>query len=223
MNKIMFTDVLTEAVKEGRKTNTRREESALKKAIKKYEAIYHVPFSFISQYYDSGLERLVMRTPYEPLYFKPRFLPGEVVAIAQSYSAILDELETPGNFVCMEHWEAASGKRAHYADLIRHPGFGNKMFVSADEMLHQIRISGVRIERMQDISEEDCLREGIRTLTSAYNPTHYTFDGWKFKNNVNRCSDTPREAFSCLINKVSGKGTWERNPWNVVYDFELVK
>lgn len=77
----------------------------MKKAIKKYEAIYHVPFSFISQYYDSGLERLVMRTPYEPLYFKPRFLPGEVVAIAQSYSAILDELE-PGASTNLRRIEA---------------------------------------------------------------------------------------------------------------------
>ena len=31
---------------------------------------------------------------------------------------------------------------------------------------------------------------------------------------------TPREAFAHLIDKVSGKGTWERNPYVFVYDFE---
>lgn len=35
--------------------------------------------------------------------------------------------------------------------------------------------------------------------------------------------DTPRKAFAALIDKVSGRGTWDRNPWVVVYEFELVK
>lgn len=32
-----------------------------------------------------------------------------------------------------------------------------------------------------------------------------------------------QEAFASLIDKVSGRGTWERNPWVVVYEFELLK
>lgn len=31
-----------------------------------------------------------------------------------------------------------------------------------------------------------------------------------------------REAFAYLIDMVSGKGTWESNPWVVAYSFELV-
>ena len=34
---------------------------------------------------------------------------------------------------------------------------------------------------------------------------------------------TPREAFAHLIDEVSGKGTWDSNPWVWVYDFELFK
>lgn len=34
---------------------------------------------------------------------------------------------------------------------------------------------------------------------------------------------TRRQAFASLIDRVSGKGTWERNPWVVVYEFDLVK
>lgn len=33
----------------------------------------------------------------------------------------------------------------------------------------------------------------------------------------------PREAYASLIDKVSGKGTWDSNPYVFVYDFELVK
>ncbi|RKW57053.1 MAG: hypothetical protein D8H98_13645 [Prevotella sp.] len=40
-------------------------------------------------------------------------------------------------------------------------GNTNKMFVKAELMPHKIKITNVRIERLQDISDEDCLREGI--------------------------------------------------------------
>lgn len=33
--------------------------------------------------------------------------------------------------------------------------------------------------------------------------------------------NTPRDAFSALIDKVSGKGTWESNPYVWVYEFKL--
>lgn len=34
---------------------------------------------------------------------------------------------------------------------------------------------------------------------------------------------TPRKAFAALIDKVSGKGTWDKNPLVFVYEFELIK
>ena len=34
---------------------------------------------------------------------------------------------------------------------------------------------------------------------------------------------TPSKAYAELIDKVSGKGTWESNPYVFVYDFELIK
>ena len=34
---------------------------------------------------------------------------------------------------------------------------------------------------------------------------------------------SPKESYAELIDKVSGKGTWESNPYVFVYDFNLVK
>lgn len=135
-----------------------------------------------------------------------RYKPGEVVAVAQCYEEAISPLDWVNRLI--------------YKD---EPGWKNKMFVRADLMPHQIRITDIHIERIQDISDEDCLREGVRKLESEGNPTMFTFDGWKFKNKVNRCADSPKEAFAALINKVSGKETWESNPWVFVYEFELVK
>lgn len=216
MKKILFNDKygLTEAVLSGRKTQTRR----------------LVPKKFFTGRYFREDEPLIWqdcdgnwRDIRETAW---AFKIGEIVAIAQSYASIVDELEDPKNFCCMEHWESASGDRAHYCGYLEHPGFTNKMFVSADEMPHQIRITDVRVERLQDISHEDCKREGIG-LSATENRIGHPF-GIPFRYFIGEDKPgcrytTPREAYAALIDKISGKGTWEKNPYVFVYDFELVK
>ena len=91
-------------------------------------------------------------------------------------------------------------------------GNTNKMFVRTDLMPHHIRIINVKVERLQSISEEDALKEGICELAFDY----YLPNGYE------KSFSMPREAFAYLIDKVSGKGTWESNPYVWVYDFELV-
>ena len=100
------------------------------------------------------------------------------------------------------------------------------MFVRASEIPHQIRIVNVRAERLQDIQEDDCLKEGIYPYYYGDEkekrfyeipPNGYTFDGTDIH------YSEPREAFAHLINKVSRKDVWEENPYVFVYDFELVK
>ena len=73
-----------------------------------------------------------------------RYKVGEVVAVAQKYKDIA--LDVPVELA---------------AELIKQPGWNNKMFVRADLMPHHIRITNIRVERLRDISEEDCLKEGI--------------------------------------------------------------
>ena len=140
---------------------------------------------------------------------KCRYKVGEVVAVAQSYRDIFKGMGQD------------DGRRAKYADEKYTPGYGNKMYVRADMMIEHIRIKGVRCERLQDISDEECLREGIRQFTPNFpknfpiHPTHFVIG--------DILKDTPREAFASLIDKVYGRGTWKSNPWVVVYEFELVK
>lgn len=98
-------------------------------------------------------------------------------------------------------------------------GNTNKMFVKAELMPHKIKITNVRIERLQDISDEDCLREGIikGEFMNTLDECGFNMDGYYCT------ASTARKAFAKLIDKVSGKGTWESNPYVWVYDFELVK
>lgn len=94
------------------------------------------------------------------------------------------------------------------------------MFVKAEYMPHRIRITGIKCERLQDISDEDCIKEGVRVCSQELEYPYYFIDAKRFM----ICDyKSPREAFAALIDKVSGRGTWESNPWVVVYEFELVK
>lgn len=109
------------------------------------------------------------------------------------------------------------------SNLKLHKGWNNKMFVKADDMPYQIRITDVRIERLQDISDEDCIKEGI--IKKYHSPAAMNF---YYVPNVEVKSSkdvytTPQEAYAAFIDKVSGKGTWDSNPYVFVYDFELVK
>lgn len=220
--KIMFNDKysLTQAVLEGWKTTTRRIVTDKKLHYWKCSCpdmvIVKVPESQKLKTDDDntyfGIKDKISSEYYCDTITSP-YKVGEVVAIAQSYKTITDEF------------------RAHQCiQLAKHPGWKNKMFVKADLMPHHIRITNVKIERLQDISDEECLREGVE-----FSKERYEYDGTKsyFVQGITRIGsrwnrmfckhfDTPREAFAALIDKVSGKGAWESNPWVFAYEFELV-
>ena len=120
---------------------------------------------------------------------------GEVVAIAQAYKEMncADYPYTVGIMKSSNGWN-------------------NKMFVRADIMPHHIKITDIKAEPLQDISDEDCLKEGIK-------PCNF---GKKFTAGDKCAYNTPREAFAALIDKVGRKGTWASNPYCFCYTFELV-
>jgi len=129
---------------------------------------------------------------------------GEVVAIAQCYKKLYPnaDFEMVGNGFMTES-----------------AGWNNKMFVRANLMKRHIRITDVKVERLQDISDDDILREGVWQF----------YDNKKLfyvSKNIGYAPDvaflSAREAFWYLIDNISGKGTWESNPWVVAYSFELV-
>lgn len=200
MKKIMFNDKygLTRAVLDGRKTQTRR--------IACYWDNLEITSKDVKrQKLDDGTCTFFID---DVLYRTARYKIGEVVAVTQKYADLM------GNDIfrclCQVHGvslNAISSKK----------GYNSKMFVRADLMPHHIRITNIRVERMQEISDEDCLAEGIRIIQGLkyfkYGFIHIGLDLFY----------SPREAYAALINLICGKDTWERNPFVFVYEFELIK
>ena len=200
MKKIMFNDKygLTQAVLEGRKTMTRRAIS---------EDVWQRADVYRHKYYEDTLGLLPAKKAL--IEFSP-FKPGEVVAVAQS-------LRDMGYDPSKKDWG-----RGIIWGLEKTPQWTNKMFVSASECIHQIRIMNVRVERLQDISDADCMREGIMEGEFMNTWDTFYYDKWgEVPNHITFKS--PREAFAALIDKVYGRGTWQANPYCFCYTFELVK
>lgn len=202
MKKIMFNDRygLTKAVLEGRKTMTRRIITVQPANDDMMAHICYNEDKYIGwQFITAPPIGKVAKSEI----FKPHYKVGEIVAVAQRYQDIFDY----SNCVNPYAWE----------DDDKPSGWTNKMLTAAELMPHQIRITGIRCERLQDITEEDCIKEGIQFIEDI---EKYYFE--RFDRDEGFYFDTSREAFASLIDKVSGRGTWQSNPYVWVYEFELL-
>lgn len=195
MKKIMFNDKygLTDAVLSGRKTQTRRIIPSADHENRRYEGAPVIinpdgTKSVLAQFSDKRV--------------LSAYAVGEVVAIAQAYKDIPE-------FPLLS--------KQGVEELKQYPGWNNKMFVGPVLMPHHIRITNIRVERLQDISDEDCIEEGIISTGEGFcfycqsgnMPTFYSVLA-------------PQIAYASLIDTVSGKGTWDSNPFVFAYEFELI-
>jgi len=70
-----------------------------------------------------------------------------------------------------------------------------------------LEITGIRVERLQDISENDAVAEGVEfwTPTVDVDPV-----------------PSPRPAYRLLWESINGAGSWGLNPWVFVIEFKRV-
>ena len=206
----MFNDRygLTQAVLEGKKTMTRRLMTMTLHKQNGKELTPIVPDDmFIAS--DGTAHFQVGRNGYMvPKKNQPAYHVGEEIAIAQSYHML-----NKSGFVAPEGLDHTCESSA---------GYENKMFVRADLMPHRIIIRKVGVERLQSISDEDCMKEGIMEGEFMNTWDTFYFDEWgDVANHIT--FKRPRDAYRNLIDRISGKGTWQRNPWVYVYEFELLR
>lgn len=224
MKKIMFNDKfgLTDAVLAELKTMTRRENKKLNHPLVADISEWGIDEkgkAYVSITYSTGLN--------ENVY--PAYQPGEKVAIAQPYKQCWD--------IYQKQWESYNDPSswrtpdAILGDSVQETaGWTNKMFAKAEYMPHHILITDLKFERLQDISEEDAMREGVFKYDKP--PLHHEYDmfapwppyvkPYKYDIDNLKYFSKARFAFACLIDKISGKGTWKRNPWVFAYEFKLI-
>lgn len=192
MKGICFIEQLHDKTVKKTKTETRRiivnqplENEIIKPFANGFFGIYHKV---------GGIDNLKVT-------LKPRYNVGEILYLKEPYfileSKQIEYRYEPTFFLegcVMPKWQ-----------------WKNKLFMPASAARHFIKITAVRAERLQDISNEDCIKEGI------------VFDGSVYSNGLDNIQYLePRAAYKALINSIDGKDTWVNNPWVWVYDYELI-
>ena len=179
---ILFSAQMVRAILDGRKTQTRRIAKPIKHPDWGNE---YSPGALITEKesnyvieracpYGSKGERLWVR---ETFSHHPQF--ADI-----AYRADGEEFEDSDGFLWEPKWKPS----------IHMPR-------SASRIL--LEITGVRVERLQDISEEDAKSEGAQAINFGY-------------------GDCYALGFKQLWESINGPGSWDLNPWVWVIDFKRI-
>lgn len=200
---ILFSGPMVRAILEGRKTQTRR--------------IVKPRHDFVVDDSEDATNRV-----YYPCYVtgepEPEEVPcpygriGERLWVRETW-AIVPAVSDDG----LKHKAKGDGTGATWrADWNGNPsGFTWKPSIHMPRWASRItlEITGVRVERLNDISEADAYAEGITI------PSHYRFAS----NGRPEDRNEARVTFETLWETINGVGSWRFNPWVWVVEFKRLE
>lgn len=221
---ILFSAPMVRAILEGRKTQTRRVIKPRKSA----EGLLCDPIatqSFASEHLESleiqgfdcehvgeGQFRVFPPCPYGEvgtrLWVRETWAKNTGIAGGFLYRA------DHGGCASYASHNLASGMTTHSMDKwkpsIHMPRWASRI---------TLEITGVRVERLNDISEQDAMEEGIQCTKGILtgNKKYWVPDeGYE-------CFSTASSAFRELWESINGAGSWQQNPWVWVVEFRRVE
>lgn len=194
---ILFSAPMVRALLEGRKTQTRR-------ALGQFDVFRR----------DDGTEAPVscLHIEGEPL---PRVTIGNVVTLKKLKAAVGDRLWVREGFatpalmpvqyradppVRHGHW---NGEIGPWKSPIHMPHWASRLTLT---------VTDVRVQRLQEISEEDVRAEGVECDS----------DGWRdYLMPATQCCATAKTSYLTLWDAINGAGSWAANPWVAAYTFTV--
>jgi hypothetical protein len=87
-----------------------------------------------------------------------------------------------------------------------------------------LEITGVRVERLQDISEADAVAEGVRISSRARrSDTCYGIYECLMPDGKTHFNDSAYDLYRTLWERINGKGSWDASPWVWCIEFRRVE
>lgn len=235
---ILFSAPMVNIIIQGRKTQTRRriadfqqiEENDDKEHVKKYPNMRFMAggqkdprYGFL--FFASTAEKIA--TEYLPSHC-PYGKPGDRLWVRETHAYIWPSEQEPEDIKeCRIEYRADTNGYClpgQWPDDMRDdddcPKWKPSIHMPRWASRINLEITNIRVERLQDISKEDAVSEGIQELPSRrgyYDPIapstislgHYYTD--------------PRCAFSVLWESINGDDSWTKNPWVWVIEFKRIK
>lgn len=82
-----------------------------------------------------------------------------------------------------------------------------------------LKVISVKVERLQDISEEDAKNEGVKLLE---NGSYQCYFNSEIAQNY-MYTRSPKKSFETLWQSINGINSWDLNPWVWIIEFEKIE
>lgn len=198
INPILFNTEMVRAILDGRKGATRRIVKGFipDDAVWGYTAFTHKVYISCRGTFADGDGEKFFKLPCEP---------GDILYVRETWK------EAPKGYYYYEDWQ-----RNDIADITK---WKPSIHMPKEAARIWLKVTNVRVERLQEITDEQAKREGIQYDEC---PTGFT---WKQETDMHNCYTTPIGAMQALWNSTIKKSDidrygWDANPWVWVIEFE---
>jgi hypothetical protein len=116
-----------------------------------------------------------------------------------------------------QYQDPSPGKFRHRRDIDPAWWPRNSIHMPRKASRIQLEITGVRVERLQDISEADAVAEGIQLFSDG------TFKNYLLEDHFDQPGLLPIESYKSLWETINGPSSWDANPWVWVVEFKVIK
>lgn len=206
---ILFSGPMVRALLDGRKTQTRRVLNPQPEADFVRATIEAQRLSFTPAF-------LVGGPTHKMLSLLAR--PGDRLWVREAWRAWWEYNETPPKLI-------PTGAAVQYvADDPLSPWdtrYRPSMFMPRWASRLTLIVEDVRVERLQDIREEDAEAEGIEEVAAWKGIRRFKVYGKGGENLA--CPYGARISLSTLWDTINGPGAWDMNPWVAAYTFRVIK
>lgn len=205
---ILFSTPMVQAIQAGTKNQTRR-TAGLEKVNENPNDWKFISISLLYKnplpgfVYNSDFHFNFMNKKGEEIKCKPRYQKDDKIWVKETYTLI-----PPQSILYRAGYTSAN-----------QPKWKSSLFMRKEYARTWLECTGVRCERLLDISKSDAIGEGILERDLAIG-TVYKLYAKKETNSWDQC---PIVSYTSLWDSINGEGSYLKNPWVFIYDFKRIE
>jgi|SRR5690554_841295 len=201
---ILFSTPMVQAILDGRKTQTRR--------IIKPQPTKQLSFSgTFKKHWSENVSDLKLP------YFQAKYQKGDIMWVRETFEVVPVEMAS------------IKENRSDVRMKIKYKADGGQSFLRWKPSIFMpkkacrifLKVTNVRVERLQNISEEDAISEGVEVICPA--PLLFRYKNYWDNVDQHPHLSSAKFSFRSLWETINGLSSWNENPWVWVYDFERIE
>jgi hypothetical protein len=213
---------MVKAILDGRKTQTRRNIKNVELRPSKNEGRFNFSYERKTRF-EAGVNLTLesLNLPFTGILdLCPYGKPGDLLWVRETWLKLDRDHVITSQYAYKSNGDPnTEDLRKDYIKSGRNYKWKPSIHMPKDAARIWLMVEEVRVERLQDISEEDAIAEGIGTTNGI--PVGLTSHYLDYLNNRN-CYSSPFNSFQSLWASINGEESWNANPWVWVVKFRVI-